>query len=774
MKLTSLLSVLLLALLAQGPATPTPLTSYDVLYESLRDLKPDTARVADIRGLELVRDVALFRLEEGTLTACEPVRDRVCGMVFLGKGSFRFSPPTRVEREHLFRFFEGETLDVAFDRLVLIFADTTLHDLERRITFQEGKPPPDALGELESCLDYITYKKTRHIHDGIARALLNDETNSVFFAKIETSDIGTVFFEVDPRRHEEIRFMRRPKGEAWFRHNLETINQFHKSEDYGHPQRTHWGGADRLGIRHYDMDVKLEKDLDLWVAADMTLESFLGREDWIRLRLAPKIEVDSVRWAGEKVEAFAKGEENPDLWIRLDPPLAEGEQGQLTLHYHGDVMTRAGDDVYLTSPTTWYPRIGTNTRSTFDMRFHIPERYDFQCAGEKISEEKREGHRHSQWIVEAPCTHVSFNLGFFKKHEIKDERIPPVTILMSKTGHRDIKEALIQEGVASGRHMERQVGADVANAVAFFQNIFGPCPSKTICATEIPYAHGQAFPGMIHLAWTTFQRTDEEGYDAIFRAHEVAHQWWGLGVDADTYHDQWLVEGIADYLGLWYMQAALQDNSKFFNVLNEWKSAILENRKYTFGSGQEAGPIWLGQRTSTSTTKGDYGLIVYKKGAWVLHMLRNMMLDLNTMSEDAFLAMMKDFYLSFTGLQASTQDFRNTIEEHFGMDMGWFFDQWVYGSDIPTYEVSYKITEAAEGQFKTTMRVVQRDVPPSFRMYVPIHVRFSNDQFTKLRTHIVGREVKFDLPLLPMEPQEIVFNDMESVLCRVEEVNWED
>ena len=72
--------------------------------------------------------------------------------------------------------------------------------------------------------------------------------------------------------------------------------------------------------------------------------------------------------------------------------------------------------------------------------------------------------------------------------------------------------------------------------------------------------------------------------------------------------------------------------------------------------------------------------MVYKKGAWVVHMLRILMLDLKTMNEDRFTETMQDFYRSYQGQRASTDDFRRVVERHAGTDMGWFFDQWVYGT----------------------------------------------------------------------------------------------
>src|SRR3989442_693763 len=79
---------------------------------------------------------------------------------------------------------------------------------------------------------------------------------------------------------------------------------------------------------------------------------------------------------------------------------------------------------------------------------------------------------------------------------------------------------------------------------------------------------------LVDLSWVTFQQTDQQGEDEVFRSHEVAHQWWGIGVDFATYHDQWMSEGFADFSGLWYLQAARKDNEKYFGVLRRWRANI--------------------------------------------------------------------------------------------------------------------------------------------------------------------------------------------------------
>jgi len=59
---------------------------------------------------------------------------------------------------------------------------------------------------------------------------------------------------------------------------------------------------------------------------------------------------------------------------------------------------------------------------------------------------------------------------------------------------------------------------------------------------------------MIHLSFATFLGLADEGEDESFRAHEMAHQWWGIGVEPASYRDAWLSEGFAEFSGMWYMQ----------------------------------------------------------------------------------------------------------------------------------------------------------------------------------------------------------------------------
>jgi aminopeptidase N len=317
--------------------------------------------------------------------------------------------------------------------------------------------------------------------------------------------------------------------------------------------------------------------------------------------------------------------------------------------------------------------------------------------------------------------------------------------------------------------MEKQVGDDLINALRLFSYRFGTRPVNTLSASELSAWHGQSFPGFLHLGAFTWMRTDRYGNQRNFRAHEVAHQWWGTGVRYETYHDQWLSEGFATYSALMYVQT-VEGNDRFIEKLEKYRKDIFTARKFLVGSAEENGPIALGYRTQSSKSADNaYSLIIYRKGAIVLHMLRNLFLDLNSMNEDAFFDMMKEWYATYRGKDATTADFKRLTEKYVGVDMSWFFNQWVYGTDLPTYTFSYEIQPDANNTFKAVCTVLSEGVDSSFITDVPVQIQMSKDRSAYIRVAVSGQKTEFTIPGLTEKPQKITFNVFESILAEVKQ-----
>jgi len=774
------------SILASTPSSPKTnntdsLNGYLKLYEELIHLQPDPEKYTSVDDFTFKRDVARFHLQTGDLFFCKPVQGRICAAVFIGEGIFDFTPPTKIERDHLYRFFEKDSVHEKFNFLFIMFADNTFEEFQNKFSFSENVNTKDHQKLLDYALQYVGKEKEKTFNYDVVKSLLDGDRNYQFYAHFSDEKINPMFLRIDPFEEEEVRFMRRPQGES-VTYTREVISQFHKQRDYQSGKDLSDENNQPLDVVSYRIDAKIEDNLDFSAQSTINFRSRKNNQHWIYFWMHPELKVDSVLWkngrksdqpdsvlAGRKKIPFTKGKESTILWVECPLVLSKDDTAELSVYYHGDVIERDIDWIYLKSINFWYPRHSTRDKSLFDITFQTPLKYQFACAGVQQSADTTGNVVTSRWIIPRPARGASFNIGIFEKYSIKTDTVPEITVFMAQAAHDYMRRT---EQILFSRNMDEDVAVDVAKSMSFFKKVFGDYPVEKFYATEIPYTHGQAFPGLIDLTWLTFLSKNEEGTNQIFRAHEVAHQWWGIGVDFKTYHDQWLSEGFSHFAGLWYMQQKLEDEEKYYKVLKDWGKEIMDNRKFLFTTGQEAGPIWLGNRTYSSSTQGDYNLIIYKKSAWVLHMLRTMLMDLETQSDSTFIAMMRDFYQSYLYKSASTEDFRRTVAKYFDSDMKWFFDQWIYNVDIPKYKYSYKVDELSDGKYSLKLRVRQEEVSVDFQMPVLLKIEFDGDEERLERLVVTGKESDFEFLDLDKKPKDVEFNAMESALCKVDKEGW--
>jgi len=213
-----------------------------------------------------------------------------------------------------------------------------------------------------------------------------------------------------------------------------------------------------------------------------------------------------------------------------------------------------------------------------------------------------------------------------------------------------------------------------------------------------------------------------------------------------------------------------------------WETArknIVSKPVRAFITNQEAGPISQGERLATWRNQSAYQALVYSKGAYVLHMLRMMMQDrANKQNPDAdFIALMTDFVQTYSGRNATTADFKAMVQKHMTSNLNatgngradWFFDQWVYGTEIPKYTANFDIKPGSEGKFHVTGSIVQAGVGEAFRALVPIYAEFDKGQVFKIgQIPMVGSMTKpldFEIKM-PKKPNRLAINMMHDVLSQ--------
>ena len=102
------------------------------------------------------------------------------------------------------------------------------------------------------------------------------------------------------------------------------------------------------------------------------------------------------------------------------------------------------------------------------------------------------------------------------------------------------------------------------------------------------------------------------------------------------------------------------------------------------------------------------------------------------------------------------------------VEMTWFFYQWIYRSEIPTSQVKHTIMKNDQGKWKVNISVIESGVPSSFKMFVPIETKLKNgaSAFGRMFVDQPTKDFEYELD---QEPDKIVVNPFESVLCRIEE-----
>jgi len=125
--------------------------------------------------------------------------------------------------------------------------------------------------------------------------------------------------------------------------------------------------------------------------------------------------------------------------------------------------------------------------------------------------------------------------------------------------------------------------------------------------------------------------------------------------------------------------------------------------------------------------------------------------------------MMTDFVNQYRDGYASTDDFRRVANEHFARtpiartfgirDLNWFFRQWVYQSELPTYQLTYHFQDQPDGKVLMTGNVTQENAPSNWFMVLPVALTFGK-QMAYTTVIADGATAPFALRL-PSRPSKV-------------------
>jgi aminopeptidase N len=233
--------------------------------------------------------------------------------------------------------------------------------------------------------------------------------------------------------------------------------------------------------------------------------------------------------------------------------------------------------------------------------------------------------------------------------------------------------------------------------------------------------------------------------------HETAHQWFGDAVTESDWNDVWLSEGFATYFTLLYTEHA-GGRDAFLDGLRRSRDRVLQLEKT-----QPNTPV-VHANFDESKPAGPNNQLVYQKGSWALHMLREQI------GPDAFWRGIRIYYQAHMNGLASTADFRGAMERASGQDLSWFFSQWLTRSGVPSVAGTWRY-DAAARQLVVTIRQEQTTDPYRFQMGVGVF-QTAGAVPRVVATQVTGREASITIPA-DAAPASVVFDPHVTLLADI-------
>jgi len=778
----------------------------DPVYRKLRDVTLGPSFHFD--NFTLTWDAATFHFEKGTLTFLNPVNGVVTGAVFVGNGHFNFKPATAFDARELNRRTGANEVNEEFTEAVFRFTGENRLKLLAGVGTQ-SEPAPEAGVAFNHWKERM--RQRSEVPVGFSQYLLQGETMD----NVDADMLAAIYNPQHPeffnaylhgRKHKDLRFFLRTRVGA-----LPQINSPEEvgliNYDPGRMEDGVWYLAHlkseyaahtassredrRLFATHsYKIETVIARNGHLFSTATISFESLVAGERVLKFGLLPNLRVSRVTDEQGRDIYFIQESRKQDgsFYAVLPEAPPPGAERSINVEYAGDnVLEQAGEgSFYVGARTSWYPNLnGFGERALYDLTFKVPHRYKVISVG-TLQQESFDGDLAiSHWITEKPVAVAGFNYGDYKRLDVPDDithyKISGYYLSELPNNLRGNRALQSVAPTAMTKYALEQTRAQMQLCTFYF----GKSPYEAIYVTEQPnFNFGQSWPNLVYLPisaytdstqrWMMFGQINSKftGFVQEVTPHEVAHQWWGHAVGWASYHDQWLSEGFAEFsAGLFLQQAVGGDwRRDYLNFWERLRQRVLEKNNYGI-SANDAGPLWMGERLTSPRTEHAYQNVTYPKGAYILQMLRSMMFE---EKEKSFIAMMHDFVETHSDRPATTESFKAIAEKYMNkrMDLGgngtldWFFNEWVYGTQVPRYKFEYQLAPADGGKVKLHMAVTQSDVDEHFAMLVPVSVDFGKGMIRLGQVAVIGNSTQSADVLLPGQPKKVALNAYKEILER--------
>ena len=828
---TRWLACALLLLCSGGAAAQTeaiPLTSGPVLplYRALRSVGLDPQKVFAIREAVLDREDVHIWLNDGTIAFTRAVDGKVTGAFFEGDGELLVRPPDRMERASLGLFTGAGVLEERFSSAYLRFNDSTANELEpylrpaedaadfiaRNQARAQGLAQMDA---LRLCISFTSEPsaaaagETAPVPDRLLHIVVAGQHYGVFDIVFDTRSPEQIMVgKASPLRENGAYY------DLWMSFPMRSLRKPSLSNTrFGGPSGPLWT-PDVLSIGKYTITARVDPPNELAGEAALDVEVKQGGTRMVLFELSRYLQLKQVEYEGKPLEFIqneaVEGSEisrrgNDTMAVVFPAPLQAGAHFQLRFSYAGSVLEDAGGGLlYVGARGTWYPNRGL-AMANYDLTFRFPRPWSLIATGKRVSLDRDGDEFIGHWVSEKPIPIAGFNLGEYVRSSAKAGEVAVDAFAARGTEYRrptptvGERAGQLQSPHAPGTlepvpdppplPNPASTGEMLANRAAEtltdLSQMLGPYPFSSLALTENPNATSQGWPGLIFLSTYAYLSLDQLEsikitpvdrviYSEVMMPHELTHQWFGDEVSWASYHEQWLLEALANYCSILLLERSRPADVQ---LLLEGYRQILGKESKDGRRQVVAGPVTLGARLSSSMFPNGYEIIAYGRGTWLMHMLREMLRDASRTAENPagddkiFLALLRTLVERYQGKEITNADFEQAIEEVLPhslwfenrKSLDWFFDGWVNGTAFPQLELAGVKFSRSVGTATVSGTIRQNSAPPDLVTSVPVYGVAGNRNIYLGRVFAEGDETHFSLPT-PADVKQVVLDPYQTVL----------
>jgi hypothetical protein len=797
-------------LLAPGFAEASERSSHEIIdaLDALRLNPAAVYKLTPANRIELRRGDAILSFEEGTLAIFAPFDGQITGVAFSGRGHVLALPRDSMEKQQMGLFLGAPILDEDFISAYLRFTDGSAAELlaQFRSAALEPTSDPGFAQQWDSALKAINPNHSmRILYD-----LVSPSQKSYFYAGLDGVVTGPLDVILDHRRAEPFALGQSHKAgnnayyDIWTSHVL--------------PDETRDRSAFRVLKYNIQTTIKPDNSMEASTTMQLRVKGPAGRI--LAFELSRALTLDSVQDGRNRTLEYFQNEgmtiqqrnlRGTDVAYVVLPRLpADEEEFSLQFTYHGNVIQSAGNGVlFVGSRNSWYPHMGeASDFALYDLTIRWPRKLRLVATGAKREEHEEGDYRIGHWTSEKPTSVAGFNLGDYAAASISSQG-RTIDVYANRQLEQNLRDRLTETqgdsiGIAQGTSGTprtglsampplptpspadalKQMGKEIDASIRMYETFSGPFPLSNLSVSQIPGTFGQGWPGLLYISTFSFlspaaqeraglSTANQEHFTELVPYHEVAHQWWGNVVGWSSYRDQWIDEAIANYLAMLFADTKKNPDHTLHVWLERFRHRLVTRDQGEAIPAGEIGALTLGSRLNSSKSPEGYTAVIYSKGPWIFHMLREMLRQPGSKTPDAkFISFMQGLSKKYAYRALATDDLRHEVEAIMtpsmalegGRSMEWFFEEWVRGTGIPHYRVEFSSHKSEKG-YVVHGKLFQTAVPRSFIARVPLYLSGSSGHNIFLGDVVAsGEETSFQF-VSETPPHKILIDPRMTLLC---------